>query len=209
MRNLFAGGILSVLTVLGVLGIIAMTAPDGDSVPVGTIMAWGGDVDTIPEGWKLCNGKSLSKNKFKELYGAIGTAWGGSGNRFNLPDLRGRFIRGVDSGTGRDPDVNKREACSKGGNQTGVGSVQDDAVQEHTHYQSDHEHTYKRPTTTAGISVVASSFHAYLSPSSDVTTSSASGAIKGAKTYKTKDKVRTGDESRPKNAAVFYIIKVE
>ena len=65
-----------------------------------------------------------------ELFAAIGTAWGSpSSKRFNLPDLRGLFLRGVDAGSGRDPDVNKRQASKPGGNDIGVGSVQDDSVQ--------------------------------------------------------------------------------
>ena len=209
MRNFIIGGVVSVFMVLGLLGIIAMVAPDNDSVPVGTIVVWGGDVDTIPDGWKLCNGRSLSKNKFKELYGAIGKAWGGSGNKFNLPDLRGRFIRGVDSATGRDPDAMKREACNKGGNKTGVGSIQEDTVQEHSHYQSAHHHVYQRPVNSVYVEITTSGFQVYRNSTIAYLTSDDPAVIKGARRYSTKSNVRTGEENRPKNAAVFYIIKVE
>ena len=45
------------------------------------------------------------------------------------PDLRGRFVRGVDSGAGQDPDAAKRTASALGGN-TGdrVGSFQGGSI---------------------------------------------------------------------------------
>ena len=53
---------------------------------------------------------------------------------FNLPDLRGRFLRGVDHGTGRDPDSASRTASNANGN-TGdtVGSIEGDQLRSHAH----------------------------------------------------------------------------
>lgn len=50
---------------------------------------------------------------------------------FNLPDYRGRFLRGLDGTAGNDPDKLTRTAMNFGGN-TGnnVGSVQNDALQQ-------------------------------------------------------------------------------
>jgi hypothetical protein len=65
-----------------------------------------------------------------DLYRAIGFSWGGDGSRiFNLPDLRGYFLRGVDvreHADSRDPDGETRTAIHEGG-ATGnaVGTVQD------------------------------------------------------------------------------------
>ena len=50
----------------------------------------------LPDGYLLCDGAELSRTVYNELFEAIGTTWGeGDGeNTFNIPDLRGKFIRG-------------------------------------------------------------------------------------------------------------------
>ncbi len=59
----------------------------------------------IPQGWLECNGAAVSRTVYGTLFAAIGTNYGaGDGaNTFNLPDLRGEFIRGADRGRGVDP----------------------------------------------------------------------------------------------------------
>jgi microcystin-dependent protein len=97
---------------------------------VGTVIAYGPVVDASsppPAGWLFCDGRALSRERYAELFKVIGTIHGaGDGvDTFNLPDYRGRFQRGVDRGTGRDPEANQREAARVGG-ATGdnVGSIQ-------------------------------------------------------------------------------------
>jgi microcystin-dependent protein len=94
-------------------------------VPSGAVTAYGGDV--IPNGYLLCDGSAVSRTTFSALFGAIGTKHGnGDGaSTFNLPDYRGRFLRGTDANTGRDPNAADRTAMAVGG-ATGdaVGSVQ-------------------------------------------------------------------------------------
>ena len=98
-------------------------------LPAGTILAFGGSA--APSGWLLCNGATVSRSLYAGLFAAISGAWGtGDGSTtFHLPDLRGRFLRGVDGGSGRDPNVGTRTAANAGGN-TGnaVGSVQANAT---------------------------------------------------------------------------------
>ena len=55
-------------------------------------------------GWLLCNGAAVSRNEYSMLFKRIGTTYGaGDGTTtFNLPDLRGEFIRGWDGGRGVD-----------------------------------------------------------------------------------------------------------
>jgi microcystin-dependent protein len=102
-----------------------------NAVPAGTIVAYGGA--TPPDGWLLCDGSSLTQAAFPRLFSAIGTAFGntaGVGGSFNLPDLRGRFVRGVagDVAT-RDPDAAVRPHSLSGGNAGNkVGSFQDSAT---------------------------------------------------------------------------------
>ena len=116
-----------------------------DLVPPGTVVAYAGT--TPPAGWLLCDGSTLSRTQYARLFAAIGTAHG-AGNTvttFNLPDYRGRFLRGRDGGAGRDPDRATRAAVNTGGN-TGdnVGSVQLDQIQTHKHIDSGHTHAYFR-----------------------------------------------------------------
>src|SRR5256885_1023587 len=67
---------------------------------------------------------------------AVGAAWGkgDSVTTSTPPDLRGRSLRGTDSGAGRDPDSASRVAINPGGNAGDmVGSVQGDSHQGHAH----------------------------------------------------------------------------
>jgi microcystin-dependent protein len=92
------------------------------------------------KGWYYCNGESLNKENYSDLFAVIRTAFGSkNGAHFNLPDLRGRFVRGVnynakDNNVLRDPDAGTRSASALGGN-TGkkVGSVQEDDFKLHSH----------------------------------------------------------------------------
>jgi microcystin-dependent protein len=77
-------------------------ATDGGvaTVPVGTVSAYAGPV--VPNGWLLCNGSAVSRTEYANLMQSIGVAWGAGDNltTFNVPDLRGYFLRGIDpSGT--------------------------------------------------------------------------------------------------------------
>ena len=103
-------------------------------VPYGMIMPFAGPVGYAPANWIPCDGRSLSTTEYPNLYAVIGHSWGGSGNAFNVPDLRGRTLRGVDGQAGRDLGAKKRTASNEGGN-TGnrVGTVQDDTVGRHEH----------------------------------------------------------------------------
>lgn len=112
----------------------ATTARGGLTVPpVGTIMAYAGQSNTtIASNWAPCEGTERQCiGKFETLFAAIGTAFGSAGdNKFNLPDLRRYFLRGVNmDAEKRDPGTEKRGALQHGGN-TGnaVGSKQADAT---------------------------------------------------------------------------------
>ncbi len=112
-------------------------------VPVGTIMAFGGNTRDASvegalrsQGWLVCDGHPVSTKDYAALFAAIGAGFGASNaEQFNLPDFRGRFLRGVDNGIGRDKEAAKREPpTTKGGNSgDAVGSVQLDTVGQHAH----------------------------------------------------------------------------
>ena len=154
--------------------------------PPGTVVAYMGT--TAPAGWLLCNGASVSRSTYASLYTVIGNASGSAdANSFNVPDLRGRFLRGWDNAIGRDPDRASRNAMAAGGN-TGdaIGSIQGDAFKNHSHTFYD---TYTNFSQT-----------------------SASGGAGNTGATGTLEQVDTtfqtgGNETRPMNAYVNYIIK--
>lgn len=69
-----------------------------------------------------CDGSAVSRTTYADLFAEIGTTFGpGDGSTtFNLPDLRGEFVRGWDNGRGVDSG-------------RAFGSAQGNAVQSHSH----------------------------------------------------------------------------
>lgn len=59
---------------------------------------------SAPAGWLKANGAAISRTAYADLFAVIGTTFGaGDGfNTFNLPDLRGEFVRGWDDARGVD-----------------------------------------------------------------------------------------------------------
>lgn len=98
---------------------ITIEANDPNSgAPVGAILYY--PVSTIPLGWLECNGATISRITYSLLFDKIGYTYGGSGNFFRLPDLRGEFIRGWDNGRGIDAG-------------RALGSLQADEFRSHQH----------------------------------------------------------------------------
>ena len=73
-----------------------------DRLPTGSVTAFAGP--SAPSGWLLCYGQAVSRTTYAALFTAIGTAYGtGDGSTtFNLPDLRGRTVAGLDNMGGSD-----------------------------------------------------------------------------------------------------------
>lgn len=107
-------------------------AHNATAVPAGSIIPFAGPASNIPAGWMLCDGSEVSRSAYANLYSVIGVAWGtGNGSTtFNLPDLRGVFLRGVaGTDTVNDPDADTRFSNIHGGNSgNNVGSYQGDAI---------------------------------------------------------------------------------
>lgn len=89
-------------------------------VPVGAVAYFAQDVP--PFGWLKANGAAVSRTVYANLFAAIGERYGrGDGSTtFNLPDLRGEFIRSWDDG--RAIDRNRA-----------LGSWQADEFRSHSH----------------------------------------------------------------------------
>lgn len=49
--------------------------------------------NNIPENFLACDGASYNKYDYSDLYSIIGTTYGGTGDYFNVPDCRGRFLK--------------------------------------------------------------------------------------------------------------------
>lgn len=70
---------------------------DGDSYAftAGVIELFAGSIP--PAGWMVCDGATLLRASYPELFAAIGTTYGSDGvTTFKLPDLRGRAAVGFD-----------------------------------------------------------------------------------------------------------------
>jgi microcystin-dependent protein len=85
----------------------ALTNPSGELNSTGTnagCIVWFA-AGTPPTGFLTCDGSAVSRTLYNLLFAAIGTTWGvGDGTAtFNLPDLRGYFLRAWDDGAGVDP----------------------------------------------------------------------------------------------------------
>jgi microcystin-dependent protein len=63
-------------------------------VPAGTMLPYGGA--SVPTGYLFCDGRTVSRTTYADLFTAIGTRWGsGDGSTtFNLPESRYEFLRG-------------------------------------------------------------------------------------------------------------------
>jgi microcystin-dependent protein len=191
-------------------------------VPAGVIMAFGGA--TAPTGWLLCDGSAISRTTYATLFASISTAhgYGDNSTTFNLPDYRGRFIRGRDGAVARDPDRAARTAAATGGN-TGdnVGSVQATATKTPTNAWSMTAAATGNATLTAHSHSTSGGGGGTMvtSPSNSGTSVAQTGAITigngGTINNANIDHSHSvsiasgGDnESRPLNAYVNYIIKI-
>ncbi|CAL2084894.1 Collar domain-containing protein [Tenacibaculum sp. 190524A02b] len=177
------------------------------TTPVGTVIAFAGNIDSYKNiqntttpfvtspieayGWMLCDGTALKAANYPELYAAIGKLYGssGSGNDlcFNLPDLRGQFLRGI----GTDTASIENRIAPPGGTKTGVGSIQKDALQTH-------QHTYTKPTGAPAPG-----------ESSEGTSTVNTNAYTGVPTSENDpSSVRVSQyETRPVNTFINYLIK--
>jgi hypothetical protein len=89
----------------------------------GQIIIW--PTQIAPLGTLECNGASVLISSYPNLYNVIGGQYGSvDANHFNLPDLRGMFLRGWDHGRGID--VNSSARTNRGDGTTGdhTGTVE-------------------------------------------------------------------------------------
>lgn len=138
-------------------------------LPVGSVISYVGNANTLPPGWLICNGATFNQDTYPALYATLG-------NSNTLPNLSGYFLRGLDPTGNIDPDGKTRA----------VLSVQSDSFGAHNHI------TYQAPWYD---SEPYSGGNAYRSSA-------------GYTNYRHQEPSSTvgGAETRPKNAAVLYLI---
>jgi microcystin-dependent protein len=144
---------------------------------VGKIFA-SGKAESDTALYLVCDGRAVNRTTYAALFTAIGTAFGtGDGSTtFNIPDLRGEFLRGLDRGRGVDAARVR-------------GSSQSDALKTHTH-------TFQvaQGGTFSGAGDVTSL---------QGTTTPAGGNYNGTTGNPS---TGTSGETRPRNVAVDYVI---
>jgi len=170
-------------------------------VPVGFIGLVGHSIADV--NWLECNGQAISRATYSLLFSKVGTSYGiGDGSTtFNLPDLRGVFVRGWNGAvTGTDPN-------------RVLGSTQQDSIKAHSHAAGtlvtsiapNHSHTIEREGSGQGGTRPALA-NVGVSTAPLLSNTSSAGSHSHTVTGST---ASTGDgETRPINTALKYIIKV-
>lgn len=155
-------------------------------VPIGSYIFFPGD--TPPSGFLECDGSAISRTTYSDLFSVISTEYGvGDGaTTFNIPDLRGYFLRGWDHGAGVDPDAATRTDRGDGTTGDNNGTLQGYDMEQH-----DHDVDYNNGGFAAGGGAAS-----YL----DI-----SGLTRTTTTYPTSG----GNETRPININVMFCIKYE
>lgn len=192
----------------------ATTALNG--VPVGTILPFAGT--TAPSGFLVCDGQAVNRTgTYADLYTAIGTNWGSGNNSttFNVPDLRGMFLRGYSGSSNDDP--NKSTRTSRNGGQSGnnVGSYQASDNKSHNHTGStgsagSHTHNVLLPMDQAGssdITTIDANVENTGGDDEGIYTFNNATSSSGSHTHTVTINNNGGTEARPRNVYVLYIIK--
>ena len=163
-----------------------------NGVPAGSVFTFAST--TVPSGYLECNGAAVSRSTYATLFAAISTTFGvGDGSAtFNLPDLRGQFVRGwANNATGTGDDGRS------------FGSSQADQNKTHGHTASvtdpGHRHVTKGHGTQddGGSNVTGST-------SGGSSSTSMNDANTGISVSVASD---GGAEVRVKNIALMYVIK--
>lgn len=153
---------------------------------VGTVKYW--PSSTLPAGWLKANGAAISRTTYAALFAELGTIYGNGDNvtTFNIPDLRGEFVRGWDDGRGVDSG-------------RAIATAQGDENKLHAH------DVFVRSDNTMSASAVGgygASGPIGILGSNGGTTAYRSLEPNGSRIVNT-----AGSEARPRNIAMMAIIK--
>ena len=196
-----------------------------NGVPTGAIFALpdtqatgtGYQSNGIPTGYLECNGASLVRSAYAALFAVIGTRYGvGSSSNnttFNLPDLRGEFIRGVNTSSS-GADANRAIGSSQGGQNAShdhTGTYTGTASQQSLVGTADKISESFNQGTTTGIFGRCANTNSGLTPSRVDTTATGTLTVDASHNHSVTvsgTSASQGSEARPRNIAMMYIIKV-
>ena len=178
-----------------------IVAASGTSVTLDNIANFTGMIapfamTSAPTGWLTCDGTAVSRTTYSDLYTTIGTTWGsGDGTTtFNLPDLRGAFLRGTGShGTSNMANGNDFAGPA-------VGSFENDQIQDHGH------NIDKQDGATNDYLGGSSASYGLKTTYSSTYLGSTIGPVSST-AWNGNGAPRVGDETRPFNAGINYCIK--
>lgn len=105
------------------------------TTPAGVISQYAGN--TAPSGYLLCEGQTVSRSSYAQLFAAVGTTYntgGEAGTDFRLPNLKGRVPVGRDSAQTEFDTLGET-----GGAKTHTLTIAQ--MPSHTHIQNSHNHT--------------------------------------------------------------------
>lgn len=158
----------------------------GTASPTGAIGFFA--MPSAPAGWLKANGATLSRTTYSDLFAAIGPSFGaGDGaTTFNVPDLRGEFLRGWDDGRGIDQSRL-------------FGSLQLDALQNITG-------GFKLAGGEGGLDAFFGAFYKD-GGNGDLAGNNTSLPSVGKAGFDASRVVRTAEETRPRNIALLPCIK--
>ncbi|WP_240318208.1 tail fiber protein [Neisseria elongata] len=163
------------------------------SVPSGAVMYFA--MQAAPAGWLKADGSAVSRTQYPALFAAIGTTFGAGNGKttFNLPDLRGEFVRGWDGGRAIDPG-------------RAFGSAQGDAIRNitgsiDTGGQSGHQ-LFDEATATGALAISQRRWKAWTSDTQDGRNNPAAFDFDASRV------VPTAAENRPRNIALLACIKI-
>ena len=171
-------------------------------IPVGTILTFG--ATNPPSGFLECNGSAISRSTYASLFSILSTTHGaGDGSStFNLPDLRGQFVRGWDNNAGVDASRT-------------FGSTQTDQNKNHTHTTDSTSLTgdvqaisqsYRIDGSASGVFTKGSNRNARLFGNNGGEAQCGSFSMDATHSH-TIASSGGGTEVRVKNVALMYIIK--
>lgn len=171
----------------------------GYIIPTGTVIDFAGSA--APSGFVMCDGISYpTAGAMGNLYAVIGYKYGGSGNSFNVPDLRGRAALGAGQGSG----LTNRALATIGGEENHVLSLAELAVHSHgvahTHTMANHvhgvDHYHSIPTGQFyHAHGLGGHTHSYVNPIGGA------GAQPGSGQYSAVGSTQTGAPSGPSDGA--------
>ena len=110
-----------------------MTLTEGSMSRIGKPLMW--PSDSLPSGALALDGSTLNSTTYYKLYSIYGRKFTSSdtpSGHFSVPDMRGRVVRGVDMGAGRDTGASNRARLDGAEGDT-VGSIQSDSLKGHMH----------------------------------------------------------------------------